>query len=321
MQLVVESAVVSPAVERLLDEARSPLSEVAFAKEEPDYDEEPAVLSLSASYDNARTYARRRCFRDAALGVFRWHGKWWQWDNQTYGELPEEQLHAYVAAFLDVSRRREGTEAQLVRFRPAPKHANDLIHFLADGLLLPAWADPPMRLDTGERLGDVMMFANGLFNVRTGERMADPTAAYWIYASVPYELRFDVGCPEWLAFLERAFPGDPDAHAVVEEALGLSMNEDRSFQKGMMLVGEPRSGKGTILAVLEGLLGSGNCIGVDLNKWMEGENSRAGLISKRAIVFADVRLKPEKRYGTNLDPAASITSPSLCCCTSSPGTR
>jgi putative DNA primase/helicase len=102
--------------------------------------------------------------------------------------------------------------------------------------------------------------------------------------------------------LERAFPDDPDAHAVVEEALGLSMNEDRSFQKGMMLVGEPRSGKGTILAVLEGLLGSGNCIGVDLNKWMEGENSRAGLISKRAIVFADVRLKPEKRYGTNLDP-------------------
>jgi putative DNA primase/helicase len=257
----VVDAVVSPAVERLLEEAeptwRSPLAEVEFARERPDHDVNAAVLSVAAPFDNARTYARRHCYRDDALGVFHWHEKWWQWNNQIYSELPGDQLRAYVFSFLDKSTKREGKEGErLARFRPTPGNVNDLLNSLQSGLLLPAWAHPPMRLDTGEGLGDVMMFANGLFNVRTGERMTDPTAAYWLHAAVPYELRADAECPEWLAFLERAFPGDPDAHAVVEEALGLSMNEDRSFQKGMMLVGEPRSGKGTILAVLEGLLGS-----------------------------------------------------------------
>jgi putative DNA primase/helicase len=38
-----------------------------------------------------------------------------------------------------------------------------------------------------------------------------------------------------------------------------------------------------------------------MNKWMEGEYSQQGLINKKAIVFADVRLKPSKLYGKNLD--------------------
>jgi putative DNA primase/helicase len=118
---------------------------------------------------------------------------------------------------------------------------------------------------------------------------------------VSYPLLSGAPCPEWLAFLERAFPGDPDAHVLIEEMLGLSMTEDLSFQKGILLIGEPRSGKGTILKVLEGLIGSAAYGTADLDTWLKGENSQQGLIGKRAIAFPDVRLQPAKWYGMTYD--------------------
>jgi putative DNA primase/helicase len=279
---------------------RSPLAEVAFAADGPDHDVNDAILSVTASYDNARSFVRRRCYQGGVLSLYRWREKWWQWNTRTYTELSEGELRSRIYGFLDASSKRDGKEGQLVRFKPTPRHINDLLDGLKAGLMLPSWAEPPMRLDTGERLGTVMMFANGLFDLRTGE-VVEPTAAYWLHHEVPYELLFDAECREWLAFLDRAFPGDPDAHALIEEMLGLSMTEDLSFQKGMLLIGEPRSGKGTLLKLLEGLIGSDSYATADVDTWFKSEFSQEGLIGKKAIAMPDVRLQPAKWYGMSYD--------------------
>jgi hypothetical protein len=149
---------------------RSPLLEVGFAAEGPDNDVNDAILSVAASYDNARAFARRRCFVEGGmLLLYRWRDKWWEWNGRTYVELPDAELRSKVYGFLDTSNKRDGKEGQLARFKPAQKHVNELIDGLKAGLMLPTWAEPPMRLDTGERLGTVMMFANGLFDLRTSE--------------------------------------------------------------------------------------------------------------------------------------------------------
>ena len=66
--------------------------------------------------------------------------------------------------------------------------------------------------------------------------------------------------PEWEGFLERSLPGDREAWACVEEALGLTMTEDIWAQKGFFLGGESRSGKGTIISIGEELVGPGDSV-------------------------------------------------------------
>jgi putative DNA primase/helicase len=135
----------------------------------------------------------------------------------------------------------------------------------------------------------------------SGERVA-PTPKLWVHDDVGYEWNPEAACPEWLRFLEGVFPGDQEAKDCLEEFLGLSMTEDVSFQKGLLLIGVPRSGKGTSLRVCEWLGGSKAFISLDLDKWVENENSGAPLIGKRVLAFPDVRLKEPRWYGQNLDP-------------------
>jgi putative DNA primase/helicase len=271
----------------------------AFAKDDPIDDGKPAELSLTAPYDNAREFARRYCWKAGWLAVYAWGDKFWEWNGRLYQFVTEADMKARMYSFLDNSVRREGTDHHLVRFRPKPKLVTDLLDGLAAGLALPSWYEPPMRLDTGKRAGDVLMFKNTLLDVKTGAKVpASPKL--WIHDGLGYEWNPNARCPGWLAFLASSFPGDQEAQDSIEELLGLSMTEDVSFQKGALLVGKSRSGKGTILRVGEGLTAS--FVSVDLDKWMSDDKACECLISKKMIAFTDVRLKEGQWYGQRFDP-------------------
>ena len=76
------------------------------------------------------------------------------------------------------------------------------------------------------------------------------------------------------------------------------MTEETRFQKGVIFVGPKRSGKGTITHVIQRLVGARNYVGLSFDRWTSTENSQAPMIGKRVGVFADVRLKPAKTYGS-----------------------
>jgi putative DNA primase/helicase len=275
--------------------------DVEFAHDPPPEfpDTEPALLSVAAPFDNAREYAKRHCWKEGSLAVYAWREKVWEWNERAYVTVSEADFKAGLYGFLDRSVRI--SDNSRARFRPKPKDVTALLESLKAGLALPDWCEPPMRLDTGERVGGVLMFRNGLVEVMSGERVA-PTPKLWVHDDVGYEWRPEAECPEWLRFLEGVFPGDQEAKDCLEEFLGLSMTEDVSFQKGLLLIGVPRSGKGTSLRVCEWLGGSKAFISLDLDKWVENENSGAPLIGKRVLAFPDVRLKEPRWYGQNLDP-------------------
>src|ERR1700720_2342745 len=71
-------------------------------------------------------------------------------------------------------------------------------------------------------------------------------------------------------------------------------------KRSRTLIGEPRSGKGTILQVGEGLTGS--YVSMDLNKWMVDDKAREPLVGRKIIAFPDVRLKEPQWYGPRFDP-------------------
>ncbi|MFN9953218.1 MAG: NTP-binding protein, partial [bacterium] len=55
---------------------------------------------------------------------------------------------------------------------------------------------------------------------------------------------------EWLDFLASLWPSDPESVQALAEMFGYLLTDDTGQQKMFMLVGPPRSGKGTILRVL-----------------------------------------------------------------------
>jgi putative DNA primase/helicase len=298
-----EEAAEEPEVEAADEPATEPATppHVAFADDQPieahDYD--PVELTQTASYDNAREYARRHCWRNGALALYYWRSEFWEWDGWVYRVLPEADLKARIYEFLDASRRREGKDHHLVRFRPRPAAVRELIDGLGAGVALPDECEPPMLISQGSHMGDALMFANALLNSRTGESMS-PTPDLWIHQGIRYDFDPKARCPQWLTFLESVLPGDTDAQKSVEELLGLSMTEDVSFQKGAMLASvKPRCGKGTIIRVGEGL--SGSYVSMDFDEWNK-DKACEPMVGKKMIAFPDVRLKEPKMYGQNFDP-------------------
>jgi putative DNA primase/helicase len=288
-------------VDALLKEIESPLASVPFASEPPTDNPEPELLSPSAPVHNAREYARRALWQDGALTLFSWHRGFWEWRGMAYRPVSDEEMRTPVSVFLDRSWKWDAKGNRRVQFQPTPKQISDVISCLHDHLALPRWADPPMRLDTGERLGSVTVFQNGLVDLYTCAQI-EPSPMIWAHNSVGYDWDPNAKCPEWERFLESIFPGDQEAKDCIEELMGLSSTEDLSFQKGSLLVGKTRGGKGTVLEVLTALIGDYAVASLDFHKWTINEFGLMGALRKRALIFPDARLKPPKWFGKTFDP-------------------
>src|SRR5262249_27498692 len=145
----------APSVSEKNDPPRK-VPNISFGADDPIHDGDSAVLSPAASYDNAREFARRRCWKAGSLAVYFWRGKFLKWNGRIYETLPEAELKAAVYRFLDESVKIEGNDFQKVRFRPKQSHVHDLLDGLRAGLALPGWCDPPMRLDTGQLAAEIL---------------------------------------------------------------------------------------------------------------------------------------------------------------------
>jgi putative DNA primase/helicase len=145
------------------------------------------------------------------------------------------------------------------------------------------------------------VFVNKLVNARTGEERG-PTHRLWAHGSTGYVWQPEANCPVFDEFLESVFPDDDDAKRLVEEWLGYNMTEDVWAQKGMTLIEEPRAGKGLIIHMMEGLVGSRNFVALDFDSWQKNGFSTQCMLGKRAGAFPDVRMKPGQYYGNEWVP-------------------
>ncbi|WP_051022540.1 phage/plasmid primase, P4 family [Acidovorax sp. KKS102] len=93
---------------------------------------------------------------------------------------------------------------------------------------------------------------------------------------------------ELLHFLDSVFPNDLDSVRLLRQWFGYMLTNRTDLQKILLLVGPPRSGKGTICAVLSSLLGAGNVAGPTLFDFTS-QFGLAQLIGKKAAIVGDAR--------------------------------
>ena len=111
----------------------------------------------------------------------------------------------------------------------------------------------------------VMNFKNGILDLsRNDENVHELLAHHRKYYStlqVPYNYDPDAKCPKWIAFLRDVLGGDECEEKIrlLQQFAGYVLFTDMPVHKMLMLMGDGRNGKGTVLEILREVFG-GECV-------------------------------------------------------------
>jgi putative DNA primase/helicase len=98
----------------------------------------------------------------------------------------------------------------------------------------------------------------------------------------------DAVAPRFTQFLDELWPSDDATRGALQEFFGLVLTDETRFQKGFIIVGPARSGKGTIARTLRNLLGAKNYCGPNLAQ-LSKDFGLEPFIGKKIAVIPDAR--------------------------------
>lgn len=258
---------------------------------EPDPDHYDPPLGMQRNridaYVEARAFLREYWRENGTLTLHRWRGEYWKWTGVVWRPTSDEEIKAHVAKFLN-SRGHSVTNTMTnnvvgcvqaecmlsvdVEYScwlsgNGPWPADETLS-TASGLIHP----PSMPCDRRRRV-EVQLLTPDFFSPNT----------------LLYEFNARAKCPKWEKFLGNLWPGDQQSIDALQEWFGYCLLPDTQQHKILMVVGPPRSGKGTIARVLRNVVGRENTAAPTLS----GLSSNFGLsplLGKTVGTISDARL-------------------------------
>ena len=190
-----------------------------------------------------------------------WRGGWWEWRTARWVEVEQRamagvRLPVHRARRLrDLGRPEEGDGRQAVGAepaqdrRPARRARRDR---------------PPARgrLDADlarrdERTTGCSSRARTGCSTSTPATLLEHTPLFFNATSVPFAYDPSATPPvRWLTLPRRAWPGDPESGAALQEWFGYVISGRLDLHKILLLVGPTRAGKGVIARMLGALSGT-----------------------------------------------------------------
>jgi putative DNA primase/helicase len=156
----------------------------------------------------------------------------------------------------------------------------------------PCWlGEPPKTWKPSEVLAmkDSLIHLPGLV-ANESDYSLPATPRYFSPTALNYSFSINAPRPDlWLEFLAQLFGDDGGSVDLLQTWFGYCLTNDTSLQKIMLLIGPPRSGKGTIARVLQSLIGPENCCGPTLASFAGGFGLQP-LLGKSLAIIADARL-------------------------------
>lgn len=227
--------------------------------------------------------------------IIHWRGEFYSWDTTRYITRDrvyiDQRLYHFMAKCLTLKTNPKTGFSEEVAFNPKTSSVNDVAHALravcyADLPEPQVWIEP----QPGDHPPhEIVAFKNGFLHHPT--RTIQPsTDRLFCVSSLDFE--YDPGAQEpveWLKFLKSLWPDDPESIATLAEMFGYLLTDDTVQQKMFMLIGPPRCGKGTILRILEALVGYSNRVSPSLAS-LGTQFGLQPLIGKRLAMISDARL-------------------------------
>jgi putative DNA primase/helicase len=185
--------------------------------------------------------------------IRRWRGDWLRWTGTHWQTDPDEtSLRELLYLCLETAQYR--VEDRLKSWNPTPRSVRALMEAMEAVCRIDYRTDPGTWLDGSGKTG-LISLSNTLLDPITRETLPH-TRDYFVTTSLPFAYDPAAGCPRWLAFLDSAFPDDPESVALMQEWFGYVVSGRTEQQKMMFLKGAKRSGKGTTARVLNQLVGA-----------------------------------------------------------------
>lgn len=206
----------------------------------------------------ADAYIESRLKTPQGRTLHHWDGHFWAWAGTHYVQRSDEDQRAHLGQFVykDIDLMEPGKTKKGGMFKtPATLwHINNTLDALKAAINLPAnEVKPPQWLGEGA-IGTRIAVQNGLLELATGE-LQPPSPRWFCFSALKTIYDPRARCPEWGAFLENLWGDDRQSVESLQEVLGYLLTTDTSQQKAFMIIGPPRSGKGTIGRVIATLLG------------------------------------------------------------------
>lgn len=245
---------------------------------------------LQLAYD----YLQARYTHLDGRTLHHWQGMWYSWDGSAYREIDAAEIRAdavQLHAKLKVRKMtKEGVKEE--PFKPDIKHGNEFIRALETQAMLsgetpwPSWSNAQeKRLPASQ----ILVCRNGLLALQTRELLKH-TPAYLNRHRL--EIDYDAGAAEpveWLRFLHEIWDKDPESIDALQQIFGYLVAGGLEQQAMFLILGPPRSGKGTIGIVLEHLVGRHNSVSPTLS-CLASSFGLEPLIDKRVALISDCRL-------------------------------
>lgn len=135
--------------------------------------------------------------------------------------------------------------------------------------------------------GNYVFLENGRFNLITGVLEKHDPKIFNLHAS-PFGYDPAATCPTWDAFIKQTFDGDQASIDTHYLWMAYELSGAMDLQKAYMLLGQPRSGKGTVMRIADALLGLGQVTAMSLRDFGSNFGLQA-LIGKTVCRINDAR--------------------------------
>ena len=209
-----------------------------------------------------------------------WNGEWYRWTGCAYRKISTDEIKKAVLAHLrkarlPVSRSTINAVLEMVRLAT-----------LVQDSAAPAWLSKRQPHPAEQ----IVAVKNGLLHLpsllKGRSTLLPHTPAFFTLNAVSYDYHKDAICPQWERFLSEIRADDAESIRTLQEWFGYVLLPDTSLQKLMMLIGLPRSGKGTIARVIRAMLGAENVASPTMRS-LSGSFGLWGLLGKLLAIVPD----------------------------------
>lgn len=227
-----------------------------------------------------------------AYTLWNWRGGWWRWHTSHWAEAEDlavkKGLYARTEHAWYTVMTKDGPEDK--KWSPTKPKVANLADALAGIVHLDRETRVPSWLGGDPGRGTIVACRNGLLKL-DGRELLPHDARYFNLVAVPFD--YDPAAAEpaaWVTFLETLWPGGGSGQVdALQEWFGYVISGRTDLQKIFAVIGPPRSGKGTIAAVLTELAGDANVAGPTLASLATNFGIQP-LLGKSLALISDARI-------------------------------
>ena len=236
------------------------------------------------------------------------------WNGIHYAAVEDTELRQKIYMFLR-DAKEVSKAGHLDSFNPTKNKVDQIVdalravcyvkHHPAQGAI---WLDSRKEPDPKF----VVAFQNGLLCLKSW--LANPSTPLIEHTPLllnvnSLEFEFNPNAPEpraWLNFLDTIWENDLESQQVLQEWFGYVLTQDTRQHKILLIIGSPRSGKGTIGRVLRDLLGHFNVAGPTLSS-LSGDFGLQPLLNQMLALISDARLNGKMNNSIIIERLLSIS--------------